>query len=164
MPNSVSPFKLDANITSAEHRCNMIELAIASDERLEMTRYEIEKQGISYTYDTLNELTAIYDARLYFVLGFDSVVAIDSWYRGESILKEFPLITALRPGVDNSLGTKKIAEYRKTYNAEIHILHMPPIDCSSSQIRELCRNGGSITGLVSENVEEYIIKNGLYKD
>jgi len=124
----------------------------------------IEKQGISYTYDTLNELTAIYDARLYFVLGFDSVVAVNSWYRGESILKEFPLITALRPGVDNSLGTKKIAEYRKTYNAEIHILHMPPIDCSSSQIRELCRNGGSITGLVSENVEEYIIKNGLYKD
>ena len=97
-------------------------------------------------------------------MGFDSVVAVNSWYRGESILKEFPLITALRPGVDNSLGTKKIAEYRKTYNAEIHILHMPPIDCSSSQIRELCRNGGSITGLVSENVEEYIIKNGLYKD
>ena len=164
MPNSVSPFKLDANITSAEHRCNMIELAIASDERLEMTRYEIEKQGISYTYDTLNELTAIYDARLYFVLGFDSVVAVDSWYRGENILKEFPLITALRPGVDNYSGTKKVAEYRKTYNAEIHILHMPPIDCSSSQIRELCRNGGSITGLVNANVEEYIIKNGLYKD
>lgn len=164
MPNSVSPFKLDANITSSEHRCNMIELAIASDERLEMTRYEIEKQGISYTYDTLNELTAIYDARLYFVLGFDSVVAVDSWYRGENILEEFPLITAVRPGVDNSLGTKKIAEYRKIYNAEIHILHMPPIDCSSSQIRELCRNGGSITGLVSANVEEYIIKNGLYKD
>lgn len=164
MPNSVSPFKLDANITSAEHRCNMIELAIASDERLEMTRYEIDKQGISYTYDTLNELTAIYDARLYFVLGFDSVVAIDSWYRGENILKEFPLITALRPGVDNYSGTKKISEHRKTYNAEIHILHMPPIDCSSSHIRALCRNGGSITGLVSENVEEYIIKNGLYKD
>ena len=164
MPNSVSPFKLDANITSSEHRCNMIELAIASDERLEMTRYEIEKQGISYTYETLNELTAIYDARLYFVLGFDSVVAVDSWYRGENILEEFPLITAVRPGVDNSLGTKKIAEYRKIYNAEIHILHMPPIDCSSSQIRELCRNGGSITGLVSANVEEYIIKNGLYKD
>lgn len=164
MPNSVSPFKLDANITSAEHRCNMIELAIASDERLEMTRYEIEKKGISYTYDTLNELTAIYDARLYFVLGFDSVVAVDSWYRGENILKEFPLITALRPGVDNYSGTKKIAEYRKTYNAEIHILHMPTIDCSSSQIRALCRNGRSITGLVSANVEEYIIKNGLYND
>ena len=92
MPNSVSPFKLDANITSAEHRCNMIELAIASDERLEMTRYEIDKQGISYTYDTLNELTAIYDARLYFVLGFDSVVAIDSWYRGENILRNFLLL------------------------------------------------------------------------
>ena len=41
MPNSVSPFKLDANITSSEHRCNMIELAIPSDELLELTRYEI---------------------------------------------------------------------------------------------------------------------------
>ena len=50
------------------------------------------------------------------------------------------------------------------HDAAIHILHMPPIDCSSSQIRALCKKGESITGLVDANVEEYIIKNGLYKD
>ena len=164
MPNSVSPFKLDAKISSAEHRCNMIELVIASDERLDMTRYEIEKKGISYTYDTLSELSAIYDAHLYFVLGYDSVVAVDSWYRGTDILSEFALITAVRPGIVDTWGTQKIAEYREVYDAAIHILHMPPIDCSSSQIRALCKKSESITGLVDANVEEYIIKNGLYKD
>ncbi len=78
VPSSVSPFKLDANITSMSIGKNMIELAIASDERLEMTRYEVDKQGISYIHMIRwTRLTAIYDARLYFV-GFDSVVAIDS--------------------------------------------------------------------------------------
>ena len=164
MPNTVSPFKLDAKISPAEHRCKMIELAIQDDKRLEMTTYEIDKKGISYTYDALQDLSAMYEARLYFILGYDSVVAIDTWYKGTDILKEFPLITAVRPGTDNTLGECKIAKYRMNYNAEIHLLHMPPFDCSSSHIRDLCSKGKPIKGLVNERVEEYIINNGLYKD
>lgn len=164
MPNEVSPFKLDSKILPAEHRCKMIEIAIQNDKRLEMTTYEIDKKGISYTYDALKDLSAIYEARLYFILGYDSVVAIDTWYKGTDILKEFPLITAVRPGTDNTLGERKIAEYNRNYDAEIHLLHMPPFDCSSSHIRDLCRKGQPIHELVNERVEEYIINNGLYKD
>ena len=164
MPNAVSPFKLDAKISSGADRCNMIELAIQGNPQLELTRYEIEKQGISYTYETLIELSRIYSSRLYFILGYDSVVAIDKWHRGANILREFPLITALRPGTENEIGKNKIREYRELYSAEIHILRMPPIDCSSSAIREACRAGNPLTGLVDEKVEEYIIANELYKD
>ena len=92
------------------------------------------------------------------------MVAIDKWHRGANILREFPLITALRPGTENEIGKNKIREYRELYSAEIHILHMPPIDCSSSAIREACRAGNPLTGLVDEKVEEYIIANELYKD
>lgn len=164
MPNTISPFKLDAKISLAEHRCKMIELSIQHNPRLEMTRYEVDKQGISYTYDALKELSSIYDAHLYFVLGYDSVVTIDTWYKGTDILKEFSLITAVRPGTDNQLGEQKISEYRTAYGADIHLLRMPPFDCSSSHIRELCKKGQSLAGLVADSVEEYIISNGLYKD
>ena len=57
--------------------------------------------------------------------------------------------------------TREIDDYLKHVLKPQRYIHF---DCSSSHIRALCRNGGSITGLVSENVEEYIIKNGLYKD
>nr|WP_298878094.1 nicotinate-nucleotide adenylyltransferase [uncultured Mogibacterium sp.] len=164
MPNAVSPFKLDSKILPAEHRCKMIEIAIQNNKRLEMTTYEIDKQGVSYTYDTLQNLSVMYDSCLYFILGYDSVVAIDTWYKGADILKTFPLITAVRPGTDIALGERKIAEFKKVYDAEIHLLHMPPFDCSSSQIRDLCRTGQPINGLVNKLVEEYIINNGLYKD
>ena len=164
MPNTVSPFKLDAKISSAKHRCKMIELSIQHNLRLDMTRYEIDKQGISYTYDALKDLSAQYDAHLYFVLGYDSLVAIDTWYKGTEILKEFSLITAVRPGIDNQLGEQKICEYRTVYGADIHLLNMPPFDCSSSRISKLCNKGKSLSGLVADTVEEYIISNGLYKD
>src|SRR3712207_4494508 len=67
MPNSVSPFKLDNDISSAAHRCNMVELAIQNNPKLAMTMYEIEKEGVSYTYETLVELSKLYEAKLYFV-------------------------------------------------------------------------------------------------
>lgn len=163
MPNSISPFKQDEKISSSQDRCNMINLSIDKDSKLELLEYEIEKKGISYTFNTLSELSKKFDSELYFVLGYDSLIYIDTWYMGKEILKNFPLISGVRPGIDEKLGNAKINEYNQKYNARINILHLHPFDCSSSKIRELASQGKSLNGLIEKNVEIYIKENGLYK-
>lgn len=164
MPNALSPFKQGVQVSSAKDRCNMINLSIINEPKLELLKYEIDNEGISYTYDTLTELAKSFDSEIYFVLGYDSLVSIDTWYCGEEILKKFPLISGVRPGTDDALGKFKIAEYQEKYDAKVTILHIKPFDCSSSRIRELAIEGKSLAGLVTKDVESYIIKNGLYRD
>jgi nicotinate-nucleotide adenylyltransferase len=129
-----------------------------------LSHYEISRDGPSYTIETLRHWDSILDGTLYFVLGFDSVVQLDTWYKGAEIIRDFPLITARRPETEDSDGMNKIEEYRREYGADITILEMPPVDASSTDIRELVRTGNSIKGLVLPEVEDYIRRNRLYQE
>ena len=73
------------------------------------------------------------------------------------------LITARRPDTDYAEGMKIIESFREKYGADITVLDMPPVDASSTEIRNLVKEGKSITGLVPPGVEEYIIEHKLYR-
>ena len=79
------------------------------------------------------------------------------------IIRNYPLVTVRRNDTEDSLGTKKIEEYRRKYDADITLLHMKPVDVSSSLIRAGVADGRPITGLVTPETEEYIIEHKLYR-
>ena len=163
MPAHISPFKQDRKVTDGKDRCGMIEAVLKYNKAFCLSRYEISKEGPSYTIETLRHWQSILNGPLYFVLGFDSVVELDTWRMGTEIIRTYPLITARRPDTDNEDGMKKIEEFRTMYGAQIIIMDMPPVDASSTEIRSLAASGRPITGLVPPEVEEYIIQHNLYR-
>lgn len=163
MPAYVSPFKQDRKVTDGKDRCGMIEAVLGYNKAFCLSRYELNKTGPSYTVETLRHWKTLLGGNLSFLLGFDSVVQLDTWYMGEEILRDYPLITARRPDTVDSTGMAKIAEFREKYNSDITLLEMEPVDASSTLIRKNIAEGKSISGLVLPGVEEYIYKHDLYK-
>ena len=163
MPDYISPFKQDKEVTSGRDRYNMLESILHYNPAFSISAYEISREGPSYTIETLEHWAGILDADISFVLGFDSAVEVDTWHRGEDILRNFPLITAVRPGVDISNGLDKIEALRAKFGANISILRMEPVDASSTEIRNRVKEGRSIADLVMPETEEYILEHNLYR-
>ena len=163
MPDYISPFKQGQATASGDDRYAMIKSVLHYNDAFTLSSYEINKEGPSYTIETLEFWDDIVKGDLYFVLGFDSVLEVDTWRRGEDILRNYPLITARRPGADDEAGIAKIEALRTKFGANITILDMPPVDASSTDIRNRVRSGESISDMVPKEVEEYIIEHKLYK-
>ena len=161
MPAYISPFKQDRHVTDGRDRCRMIETVLKTNSAFCLSRYELNKQGTSYTIKTLRHWEKLLDGELFFILGFDSAVQIDTWFEGEEILKNYHLVTARRPDTDYAEGLKKIESFREKYGADIIVLNMIPVDASSTEIRNLIKEGKPLTGLVPPEVEEYIIEHKL---
>ena len=163
MPAYISPFKQDRKVTDGRDRCGMIESVLSMNSAFCLSTYELNKEGPSYTIETLRHWDNMLDGTLYFILGFDSVVQLDKWYLGEEILRNYHFITARRPDTDVAEGMKMIDLFREKYGSDITDLDMKPVDASSTDIRNLVKEGKPITGLVPPGVEEYIIEHKLYK-
>ena len=164
MPAHVSPFKQNRKVAPGSDRAAMIESILHYDRSFCLSRYELTREGPSYTYDTVMHWKNLLGGKLSFILGFDSVIEIDSWYRGEDILRMVSLITARRPYANDGEGFDKIEYYREKFGTEITLLDMNPVDASSTEIRMNLASGHPITGLVPPEVEKYIIENDLYKN
>ncbi len=163
MPAYISPFKQDRHVTDGRDRCRMIETVLKTNSAFCLSRYELNKEGPSYTIETLRHWEKLLDGDLYFILGFDSAVQVDKWFEGEEILRNYHLVTARRPDTDYVEGIKIIESFREKYGAVITVLDMLPVDASSTEIRNLIKEGRHLTGLVPPGVEEYIIEHKLYR-
>ena len=163
MPAYISPFKQDRKVTDGKDRIAMLETVLGYNPSFSVSDYEIKKGGPSYTVETLRYFRDRDEGKLHFVCGFDSIVQLDTWYEGPEILKDYPVITVRRPDTDDSLGMEKIGAYRRDFGADITVLDMPPVDASSTEIREKVRRGESISGLVLPETEGYIIEHKLYR-
>ena len=163
MPAYMSPFKQDRSVTDGNDRRAMIERVLGLNKAFCVSGYELNKEGPSYTIETLRHWKSLLGVTPGFVLGFDSMVQVDTWYQGEEILRNYPLITCLRPDTDSKEGLEKAEMFRQKYGADITILIKDPLDASSTEIRQRVKDGRAITGLVPPGVEEYIIEHQLYR-
>lgn len=163
MPAYISPFKQDRKVTPGEHRCGMLRAVLKYNPAFRLSTYELQRKGPSYTIETLRHWDSMLSGRLSFILGFDSVIQVDTWYMGEEILRNYPLITARRPDTEDQEGLEKIECFRKKYGADITVLEMPPVDASSTEIRARVSRGEPVAGLVPPEVEEYILEHKLYR-
>lgn len=165
MPNSMPDYKEVYSNISTEHRVSMIKLAIGGCPGLEYSDLEIRRGGITYTADTLTELSRLYpEIHWYFIMGGDSIMYFDRWKRPEVILRLATILAACRDDASESAIEEKAEQLRAVYPfADIRLLRFDRHDVSSSDIRRLAGGGRSIQGMVCESVERYIEANGIYR-
>lgn len=166
MPAGNPPHKQSQKISDAEHRYRMTALATSSNSGFEVSRLEVDKAGITYTFDTMEELRSIYGEapEIYFITGADAVLELLTWYKIGELLTLCKFIAVTRPGFDICKLEQKIAEITSKYDGEIICLEVPLLEISSTDIRERIKNGKPVKYLLPEEVEAYIHKNGLYKE
>jgi len=155
--------KTDTYISPAEHRVNMLRLAIADKPYFKLSTMEIERAGASYAVDTAAELKGQLDAadELFFILGWDSLAELPQWREPQRLLEMCNLVVAPRPGY-SAPDLKKLEVAIPGLSQRALILDKPQIDISASEIRERVARGLSVRHLVPEPVNSYIKEHKLY--
>ena len=162
VPAAAPPHKASRHISPAEHRLMMTQLATITNPYFTVSRIELDREGTSFTVDTLRTLQMNEpDVELYFITGADAVLQIFTWKDAKEILSMATVIAATRPGY--SLGELRTLQHHfGTDLSKIHILEVPALAISSSDIRKRLHKQQSIRYLVPEPVEYYVRKNKLY--
>jgi nicotinate-nucleotide adenylyltransferase len=161
VPVGQAPHRAIADDPGAEARLELVELAIADDERFTSSRLELDREGPSYTSETLRELrsTAPEDEH-FLILGGDQAAALPLWREPEEVLSLATVAVVERVSwTRNAIGIK-IARLRGA--ERVRYLDMPLIQVSSSAIRRRVAAGRPIRYLVPDAVARYIESNGLY--
>jgi nicotinate-nucleotide adenylyltransferase len=145
----------------AEERLEMVELATADDDRFEVSRLEIDREGPSYTADTLRALRETSpDDELFVILGGDQAAALPSWHEPEQVLAMATVAVAERLSWSRQAIGIKIGRLKGV--DAIRYLDMPILQISSSSVRRRAGEGKPIRYLVPDKVVAYIEANGLY--
>lgn len=169
LPSGHPPHK-KRQLAPAEFRYLLTALATASHPRFSVSRLEIDRPGVGYTVDTLQQLGSVLapDARLYFITGADAVLDILTWKDPPGVLELCTLIAATRPGFDLSRLSAVLAELGPGVvgpgpEARVHLMEVPGLDISSSMIRERLAAGLPVRYLVPDIVWQVIDKSGEYR-
>lgn len=164
VPSGCSYLKDASDIVPAKDRVNMIGLAIEDNPRFALSTIEIDREGNSYTCDTLLELKERYpDREHYLILGADNLFTMESWKDPEVIFQSAKILAAVRGEKKRADMEEKTEELKEKYGADIALLNVRHMDISSSIIREKAAQRSSIRYMVPEKVREYIVKNHLYE-
>lgn len=165
MPSKKPPHKLGETIVEDSHRAHMVKLAIKDNPHFRLSTLELEREGITYTVDTLRELKKLYpDDLFFFIIGGDSLLSFEHWREPREILGLTHLVATGRDNLAKQEILDKIDYLQVTMNGSIHYLQVPNMDLSSSYIRKLRNLNMSITYYVPKEVEEYILEEKLYLD
>jgi nicotinate-nucleotide adenylyltransferase len=165
LPAAVPPHKPDRELAPAEHRVAMLELAIAGHPAFAVCRYEIDRGGVSYTFETLEHFHREEPAgELFFLLGADMLLDLPNWRRPERILELALPLAARRPGTVelDFAGLAPFAPPERIAQIRAHRIEMPQIDICSSDIRRRAAAGSSLRYRTPRAVEKYIETQGLY--
>ena len=164
MPAGRPPHKEVAADPGAEARLAMCEAAVAGDERLGVSRLELDREGRSYTVDTLR---ALHDQHpqddLTFIVGGDMARSLPTWREPEAVLELATLAVAERAGSEREEIRGELRSLRGATEQRVRFFEMPRIDISSSLVRERVASGRPIRHLVPDAVAQAISQNGWYR-
>ncbi len=162
IPTNIPPHKSSENMAQNRERLEMCQLAAKQIKKAEVCSIELEREGKSYTVDTLRQLSEIYpDSEFYLIMGEDMFVSLLDWRQPEELFKLAVICTVARGGGDVTLLYEMDEKY-KAMGAETIVLDMKKSDISSTQIRAAVYNDKSISKYVCEDVERYIYAHYLY--
>ncbi|WP_251547991.1 nicotinate-nucleotide adenylyltransferase [Limosilactobacillus caecicola] len=153
MPDMIPPHVDKKTAIAADYRVDMLRLAIQDNPFLGLELAEVERGGVSYTYDTIRELKHRHpDVDYYFIIGGDMVDYLPKWHRIHDLLKIVNFVGVRRPGAHN------VSDFSVIW------VDVPEVDFSSSDIRQRIHDGRSIKYMVPTAVEDYIKEHQLYID
>jgi nicotinate-nucleotide adenylyltransferase len=167
LPAAVPPHKPDRELSPAEARVEMLQLAIAGHEHFAVSRYEVDRGGVNYTVNTLRHYRSEEpDAEVFFLAGTDMLHDLPQWREAEEICRLCVWAVARRPGEPEpdfarlaGIATpERIALFRR------HVVEMPAIGLSATDIRRRVAAGRSIRYRTPRAVEKYIETAGMYRE
>jgi nicotinate-nucleotide adenylyltransferase len=176
VPSRIPPHRADPVGASAEQRYEMASLAAAGRPGWTASRIEIDREGPSYTFDTLAELqrhmsirrqpdTAASSTQIFFILGADAFAEIATWFRFPDVLDLANFVVVSRPGITlDSLRERVPSAFDRQSSAQTRVILVESNtpDISSTDIRRRVRARQPLSGLVPDTVAEYIRAHRLY--
>lgn len=151
------PWQKGRDITPAQHRAAMVALAIEGEPRFTLSRIEVDRQGPSFTLDTVRELAAAEpDAEWVLLIGGDQYAGLHTWHDWPELLARVSLAVANRPGV-------RLAPDPAVQQHPHRVVPLPMLDVSSTDIRHRVKTGADISQLVPSQVARYIETHRLYR-
>lgn len=162
IPAGSPPHKQGQTITAAEHRYLMVSLATAPNPCFFTSRIELDRQGASFSVDTLRHFldTGCQPEDLFFITGADAILEILTWHRHEEAVRLCTFVAVARPGYD----LRRMRELPPAYQERIRLVETVAIDISSTEIRTRVRTRRPIRYLVPDPVDAYITKHRLYQN
>lgn len=166
IPTGCSYMKVNnPDILAGQDRLELTTRAIQDNNRFRCLNLEIERQGYTYSYETLEQLKAMYpNYDFYFIFGADCLFSIEKWKCPDRIFQNCTVIAAARNGSSLEKMQEKIDWLSEQYGAKIQLLAFPNLEISSTEIRNRIRNHKSIRYLVPDSVLSYIEEKKLYQD
>jgi nicotinate-nucleotide adenylyltransferase len=145
------------DVTNSEDRYLMTVIATASNPRFNVSRVDIDREGPTYTVDTLRDIQSAYpDADLFFISGADAITQILAWKDFDELWKAAKFVAVTRPGHAMQLPESAPA-------GAIEVLEVPALSISSTDVRQRSANGDPVWYLVPDGVVQYINKHNLYR-
>lgn len=164
IPNNLQHLKNRTEITPGDIRYQMVKMAISDNPYFTCSRIEIDKQEGTYTVDTINSLKLMYPGdELFLILGGDSIIGIDTWYKADELLRSCTILAAVREEDDLQALDKKRRELNTRFGADIRILTFNRLDISSTEIRQRVKTGRSVRYLMPDECIEFMCIKGLYR-
>ena len=167
IPTKIPPHKAIKGDDDPEIRLEMTKRAFAENRdcagKIEVSDMEIRSEGKSYTYYTLQKIKAMGFDEIYLYCGTDMLLSFDTWFRFEDILSDCTLAYASRLENESPQASEKIAMLRERYGAKILEIPLEPIEISSSEIRDMIREGNDASAYLSDAVLDFISERGLYQ-
>lgn len=160
-PTSDTYYKSSSELLPASERCEMVRRAASLYPYMELSTIDIDRGGYTYTCDTIRDLMPLSD-ELYFIVGADSLVYMETWKNCSWFLKHCVVLAACREGVDMREIKKHREMLTSRYGADIRPLTIRQFPHSSTEIRQKIRSGKDVSGLVPAPVLSYIREKGLY--
>jgi len=158
IPTNVPPLKEGTQGVDAEKRLLLVRLAIAGEPRFKAHTIELERGGVSYSYDTIVELMVREpDCTFAYIIGSDRIHDLPKWHRIDELAELVRFIGVERP--DEPIALERLPEQLRR---RVDVIEMPPMGISSTDIRRRRMSGRSIRYMVSEPVYSEIMKEGLY--
>jgi nicotinate-nucleotide adenylyltransferase len=163
LPARQNPLKRDEQVSPAEDRCRMVELAIADNPLFELSRADLDRPSPSYTADLLQALRAEDpDAELFFLAGADILPELPRWYAPLELVRLATLVAITRPGAPDP-NTADLERALPGAAQRVVVLRVPGLDISATDLRARVRAARPIRYLTPAPVEAYIRERGLYR-
>lgn len=163
IPTKNPPHKAKPDAVTDQQRVDMISLAISDNPHFELSMMELEREGMTYTADTLTILNERHpEVEYFFLVGADSLFMMQDWHKPQRIFDLCTVVVAGRDNVDQEQIEQHIKYLNTIYKARIVTIQMPTIQIASAVIRERIGMNKTIRYYVPAGVLDYIKKNALY--
>jgi nicotinate-nucleotide adenylyltransferase len=177
IPAAIPPHKMVEEVIEARHRLEMVRLATATHPNFSISDIELLRSGKSYSIDTIRYFRERCPGSLFFILGGDAFVEIETWKEFQDLFSLCNFVVMTRPGSQKNTLTSSLPKslthvfrYDKEIGVWIHLsghtLHFQEItflDISSTRVRDLIERGESVRYLIPAEVEAYVKGHGLYR-